>query len=391
MNILLVANYVPDRQESMQRFASSLAAALQEAGQQVRIVRPNPVLVGWIGAGKYSKWLGYVDKFVLFPHNLRASLAWADVVHICDHSNSFYLRHLSGHCHVITCHDLLAVRVAQGEIPQSKTGWTGCLFQRLILNGLNRAKHVVCDSEATRSDVLRLCDLPEERVSAIHLALNYPYSPMKREEAASLAGRIGVNVNEPFVLHVGGNQWYKNRLGVLRLFALLRERTKAVSRLVMVGKSWTQEMRRFAEEHSLELSVTELNEVSNEDLRALYSTAKFLLFPSLAEGYGWPVLEAQACGCPVVTSGRASLPEIGGGSAIYIDPEDSDSAVTTILESLDTLLERRDAGLFNARRFDSATMATRYIELYRRVNGSANPERVLEGNLSTHLETSSRS
>ena len=100
--------------------------------------------------------------------------------------------------------------------------------------------------------------------------------------------------------------------------------------LVMVGKPWTAEMRRFILEHGMSDVTMELTGVDNEDLRALYSTATMMLFPSLQEGFGWPIVEAQACGCPVATSGRSPMDEVGGDAAIYIDPENPESAAAVL-------------------------------------------------------------
>ena len=82
----------------------------------MRVVRPCPV-VGQAGLPRgATKWAGYFDKFVLFPREFRKAMNWTDIVHICDHSNSVYMKHVGNRPHVVTCHDLLAVRSALGEI-----------------------------------------------------------------------------------------------------------------------------------------------------------------------------------------------------------------------------------------------------------------------------------
>lgn len=162
MKVLLLANYANDGQESMQRFASLMARGLLRAGHEVQSLRP-PACIGQLhpSAHGFGKWLGYVDKFGVFPPLLRSAVKSADVVHICDHSNSFYTRYMRSVPHIVTCHDLLAIRSAQGDIPQKQTGWTGRRLQRLIVKGLTGAQHIVCVSEATRRDLLRVIDIPE--------------------------------------------------------------------------------------------------------------------------------------------------------------------------------------------------------------------------------------
>ena len=365
MKILLLANYRNDGQESMQRFAALLALGLQDPAHELRVCRPGAFFGHLCPPGRLGKWLGYLDKFLLFPWRLRKEIQWADLVHICDHANSVYLKHLQSVPHIVTCHDLLAIRSALGEIPQNRTAWTGRRLQRWIVNGLRQAQHVTCVSNATQRELLRLTGISGERVSRTYNSLNYAFSPMDRGEARNRVRKLGVDPGEPFLLHVGGNQWYKNRPGVLRIYSRLQERPETSHfRLVMAGKPWTAEMRHFVSAHRLGDRVRECAAVGGEDLRALYSLATLMVFPSLQEGFGWPIIEAQACGCPVATSGRPPLDEIGGDAAVYFDPENADSVCVAIEHALATRPELREAGFRNARRFAAPAMMHEYLSLY---------------------------
>ncbi len=368
MRVLLIGNYVNDRQESMQRFADFLADGLRRAGHQVRLLKP-PAVVGrlWRSWGGVGKWLGYVDKFGGFPLLLRSAVRHADVVHICDHSNAIYVKYLKSVPNLVTCHDLLAVRSALGEFPQHPTRWTGRRLQSLILNGLIEAQHVACVSNATLNDLLRVAGIGGHRVSRVYNSLNYPYSHMEMTEAEVRLRKLCLDPREPFLLHVGGNQWYKNRLGVLHIFAQLRKLVMPdMLKLVMVGKAWTDEMRRFVAGNGLADVTLELTSVADEDLRALYSTATLMLFPSLEEGFGWPIVEAQACRCAVATSNRSPMDEVAGDGAVYVDPENPSLAAATLKAALDKLPGIREASLRNAARFRSG-MIEGYIALYEKV------------------------
>ncbi len=365
VRILLVANFQPDQQESMQRFCELLRAGLSGKGNVVRVVRPQSVFTRLFPRpGGLKKWLGYIDKFLLFPFVLTKEAKDCDVVHICDHSNSIYTRFL-GRPNVVTCHDLMAVRSAREEIPENPTGWAGRILQRAILRGLRRAQFVVCVSEHTRQDVLRLAGRSEPATPRIHNGLNYAYSPMDKEQALPRVKAVFDGNIPPYFLHVGGNQWYKNRLGVLRIYAGLRSRGQFSShRLVMVGKPFSAEMRSFLASNGLVGDVVEVLASPNEDLRALYSLAECLLFPSLEEGFGWPIVEAQACGCPVFTSNRPPMPEVGGDAAVYFDPSNPESACETIAASLDRRKELSLRGQENASRFTTTAMMAAYLKVY---------------------------
>jgi glycosyltransferase involved in cell wall biosynthesis len=403
MRILLVANYLPDAQQSMQRFAALLQRGLVAAGHEVRLVRP-PIIArkfDWVPGGK---WLGYFDKFVLFPPALKRLAAWADVVHVCDHANSSYVRLFKDKPHVVTCHDMLAIRSARGEITDQPTGWTGRRLQSMILSGLTRTQYIVCVSDATKGDVQRIANIDERRISRIYNGLNYAYSPMEQKEAETRIANLGVMPGR-FILHVGGNQWYKNRLGVLRIFSILLKSAKGADarrqtveelanssggtpipapvlheflknpeaqnlKLIMVGKPWTGEMKDFARQEQLAGAVVELTGIDEEDLRALYSRAELMLFPSLQEGFGWPIAEAQSCGCPVVTTGRAPMTEVGGEAALYMDPADGNSAAQVVLDALQNKEDLGARGLRNASRFSTAKMVDAYAALYQRLVNS---------------------
>jgi glycosyltransferase involved in cell wall biosynthesis len=378
MKVLLLANYLNDEQESMKRFAALMERGLTGAGHNVRVVRPK-AYVGQLHASPrgFGKWLGYFDKFAVFPPFLRSAVKWADVVHICDHSNSFYTKDIGSVPHLVTCHDLLAIRSAQGEIPQKRTAWTGRQLQRLILKGLTAAQHIVCVSDATRKDLLRVVDIPENRVSRTYNSLNYPYSRMEMDEAASRLRQFGIDPSQRFFLHVGGNQWYKNRLGVLRIFSILTKLAVGGSpKLLMVGKPWTPEMRRFVVEHGLGDATLELTGVAEEDLRALYSTASMMIFPSFQEGFGWPIIEAQACGCPVATSNRSPMKEVGGNAAIYIDPDHPESAAAAVQRALSRIAGIRELSLANAARFEGSSMIDSYLSLYDKVRNGRSERRI---------------
>lgn len=402
LTVLLIGNYEPDRQESMQRFANVLASDLPKRGVHVETCRPTP-LFGRLApsASGFGKWLGYIDKFLLFPISLmRRTKRMRDgaltrkerfIVHICDHSNAVYTRCLRGIRYVVTCNDMLAIRSARSEIKENVTRWTGRILQVWILNGLKRARAVACISEATCADLLRLSALPRDRVSVIYMGHNYPYYPLPHTEAKCEAWKVLGGGRGPtpwapgfsFILHVGGNHWYKNRVGVLAIYAAMRKqaaetKSTVVPKLVMVGPVSTSATDSFLEKNpELGGDVVCVQDISNEGLRALYSSAELLLFPSLEEGFGWPIIEAHACGCRVVTTGKAPMTEVGGSASVYLDPvwlEDEGGiqlaakAVRDLLDEAAPERERRtDEGLRNAARFSTEKMIREYVCLYRRL------------------------
>lgn len=377
LRVLLVGNYQPEAQESMQRFAQLLSSKLPGEGITVKWLRPEGWLICLAGPGANlhrggTKFLGYVDKFLIFPFVLWLESRRHDLIHICDHSNAMYGRWTAGRPWVLTVHDLLAVRSALGEFPQNRTRWSGRLLQQWISTWLGRAPRVVCVSEATRKDVLRLTRQPSGHVSVIHVGLNHAYQRRPQAEWRPLVtaalGRISMPAHQRFVLHIGGDQWYKNRPGVVDLFASLASGVPDLH-LILAGKLPSEELRRQISESGLGDRIHFVGPVSNAELEALYHAAEFLLFPSLAEGFGWPVIEAQACGCRVAASDVPPLPEVGGASCVYLNLTDREEASRQLLALLDESESERcariQAGLDNSKRFNPEVMARRYSKLYR--------------------------
>jgi glycosyltransferase involved in cell wall biosynthesis len=305
---------------------------------------------------------------------LRRLAREADLVHICDHSNAMYVPAIAAHPHLITCHDMLAIRSARGEFPQHSTGWTGRMLQRWILAGLRRARRLTCISGATRTDVLRLTRHPPAIVSVTYMGQNFAYAPVPEIAFAALArrrgdffeaevfARYGVPT-EPYLLHVGGAQWYKNREGLLAIYAALRAKLgEKTPGLVLVGPPLA----------TSPTGVETRGGVGNEILAALYSGAELLLFPSFEEGFGWPIVEAQACGCRVVTTDKAPMTEVGGEAAFYLadagDAEVCAERIAGLLAQDDAARAASvEAGVANAAKFSTERMVGEYIALYREI------------------------
>jgi glycosyltransferase involved in cell wall biosynthesis len=369
--VLLIGNYSLDRQQSMQRFGTMMLHGLNASGIATKLIAPQPFFGKFRGAGTFiAKWLGYIDKFVLFPRQLRAAIAKEapSTVHICDHSNAMYGGWIKCTPLVVTCHDLLAVRGALGEETNCPASVTGKFLQQWILHGLRRANEVVCVSRATEEDACRLVSggAATPKIELVRLGLNYPFRKLAEAEVSARLGKIPkFDLDVPFTLHVGSDLRRKNREGVLRIFARCQEKWNA--RLVFVGDALTAELLSLADSLGISDHVTQVPDASDELLEALYNRAVALLYPSRFEGFGWPVIEAQACGCPVVCSNAGPLPEAAGDAGLFHDPNDETGFANDLLRLRDPVQRAiwSEKSLRNAERFSTSQMISRYIDIYR--------------------------
>ena len=303
---------------------------------------------------------------------LRKQAQWADIIHICDHSNAIYVPTIKKYAHLITCHDMMAVRSALGEFEDhNQVGKSGQLQQQWILKGLQAASNIASVSNGTQQDVMRLAKQPVDKLTVIHNGLNYAFSPVAKEQALALLTHYGITENRRFLLHVGGNQWYKNRKGLLVIFnQLVMQQPTTDLQLVMAGKPLTDELRGLIKQYSLQDKIIEITGLSTEAIAALYSLATAFIFPSLCEGFGWPIIEAQACNALVFTSNREPMTEVGGDAALYIDPENPNQAALMITEALgnnDLIDQTLKAIPANLLQFGTELMVAKYLSLYQAI------------------------
>jgi glycosyltransferase involved in cell wall biosynthesis len=376
--VVLIGNYPLDRQESMLRFRDLIQARLESRGFSTESIFPRGYVGRILHKGVPAKWLRYIDKYILFPPGLAMRLSRIRrkfprrkvVVHICDHANAVYASLARNWFPVlVTCHDLLAVRGARGEDTYCPASGFGKLLQAAILRGIGNATFVACISRATQSDLIRLSGPSmAERSQVVPLTLNYPYRALPRDEAPGGLARAGIDLPfHGFVLHVGSGHPRKNREALLLSVARIKDSWPG--KIVLAGEPLSSGEQALARSLGLEDRVRGISRPDNETLLALYNAAHCLIFMSHAEGFGWPILEAQASGCPVICSNRASVPEVAGEGALIHEPED----YAAIAEDIERLQEPafRDAltalGFENARNYPSERMMGAYEEIYRRI------------------------
>lgn len=347
-----------------------LLLGLTAAGVSAELVQPFPVFGRFRYAGKFvGKWLAYLDKFVLFPRALAKKMRdRPSVVHICDHSNAMYASAIRDLPVVVTCHDLLAVRGALGEETETPASATGKQLQQWILRGLENSTAIACVSRATLADAHRLIKRQHGRpaLEQITLGLSYPYRMLPPEEARARLAKIpALAAGTQFVLHVGSNLTRKNREGVLHIFARCKENWNGA--LVFAGDPLSPSLVSLGRELGISDRIVEAPDADSELLEALYNCATALLFPSTFEGFGWPIAEAHACGCPVLCADREPMSEVAGDAGLLHPVEDEEGFAADLLRLTDPDERARWSAkaLENAKRFSTARMIAEYSKLYR--------------------------
>ncbi|NUM54003.1 MAG: glycosyltransferase family 4 protein [Candidatus Hydrogenedentes bacterium] len=264
-------------------------------------------------------------------------------------------------------------------------------FSSRVEGFAREADAVIADSESTRQDIINLLGIPQERVHTVLLATDASMKPVPIEIARKPYG-----LNDPYILFVGTIEPRKNVHGLMKAF--LRIMDEFPHTLVLVGSYgwydkdayesvvelamdadtvWPASAQAVAESPDSWLSlmhsrIKHLEYVDQKDLPSLYSAADAFVFPSSYEGFGLPILEAMACGCPVITADNSSLPEVAGDAAEYCDANDVDSIANAMRRVLsDPLLreQMRQRGFAQAAKFSWEKTAEKTAAIYRSVCG----------------------
>ncbi len=375
IKIILIGNYVKDQQESMLKFASMLNSGFHDAGYNSEIWSPV-VFFGKFFSSTQSgigKWFGYVDKWLLFPLLIRYRLRKKAIrmgfhFHVCDHSNSPYLKHLPNESTAITCHDVLAIRGAFGYAdaycPSSRMGK---IFQKWILRDLIKAKLIASVSQTTLRQLIEISGKDNggrKEWKVIYNAYNADFHAMNKREQHEVLKGADINYEKPFILHVGSSLPRKNRGLLLEMVALLGDKWNG--NIYFAGDPATQIETKRAVKLNLTERVKFVIKPDHQTLLALYNACDAFIFPSFSEGFGWPVIEAQACGAIVIASNVEPMPEVSGGAALHAKPESAGEFANAFFALKDVSLrtELKEKGFRNTFRFNQSTMIKKYLQLH---------------------------
>jgi alpha-1,3-rhamnosyl/mannosyltransferase len=267
--------------------------------------------------------------------------------------------------HVFTLHDLTVISHPRCHLLDNRVRTLTSIAEALA-----RGATLLAVSKATRDEAARLLALSAEALEVVPPIVNPVFSAVAdRAEDGSRVRRLGVE--DAYVLAVASLEPRKNLGRLLDAWDSLDDTAIGDHSLVIVtADGWRQgsvvrRLRAMAGDGGL----VQIGRVGDADLAALYRRATAFVFPSLAEGFGLPLVEAMACGTPVVTSRVSSMPEVTGDAALLVDPEDADdiaSAVARLIHDRDLRRRLRELGIERAERYRAAAVIPRLLEVYRR-------------------------
>ena len=311
------------------------------------------------------------NKYTFFTKGEK--LSNIDIVH-CTYFEPFFLTlpFIKKNKTVVTVHDLTPL-VFPANFPRGKKGEVKWQIQKFNLKKMDA---IITDSISSKKDIERYAGIESAKINVVYLSAGEEFKPCK-DESKKIAVRKKYNLPEKFILCVGDATWNKN------LPRLIEAVKNMKLKLVMVGQAisqknfdksnpWNKDLLKVQNLIKENKEIIAIGFIPTEDLVTLYNTATVFAMPSLYEGFGLPVLEAMACGCPVVVSKEGSIPEIAGEEALYVDAYSTESIARGLSELFNKeSLQRKysQIGVTQAKKFSWKKTAEDTFSVYKKIVG----------------------
>jgi glycosyltransferase involved in cell wall biosynthesis len=314
-----------------------------------------------------DRWLHILWQRLRLPLPIQAVTGPLDLFHSPD----FVLPPVGRTAAILTVHDLSFMRVPECYVPSFRS-----YLEAAVSRAVRRARWILADSESTRRDLVQLLDVGLERVMVLYPGVEARFRPIRELELLDCV-RLRYGLPDYFILGLGTLQPRKNFVGLIEAFSQLLAHSHNQNdklHLVIVGREgWlAEDIPAAIARLGLGEQVRLVGFVQDVDLPALYNLASVFAFPTLYEGFGLPVLEAMACGTPVVAADNSSIPEVVGEAGLLVPTNDLPALVAALNSILgESTLRNRlvAAGRKQACRFAWARSASQLSEVYQRVLG----------------------
>ena len=361
MNVPIgIIAYSLDRQAGgIARYSKELIAALQQVGVNVTILQAGKLTFnGRAISIRRSKLL---PALLTIGQIEIARIAYQQKLGLVHDPTGCAPLYLTRARRVVTIHDVIPY-----IYPETSSRLDRMIYRFWLPLVMSRLDSIITVSEQSKSDLVRYLPVKRENITVIPEAASPMFQPISQAQIEKVMLSHGIRF--PYILYVGSIEARKNLKTLLEAYAQVRCWSQKW-KLVIVGAHKWKYSAVFATLERLQLTsdVHFTGYVAEEDLPALYNGASLFVFPSLYEGFGLPVLEAMACGTPVITSNCSSLPEVAGEAAILVDPNDVNAiamAIRQVLEESALADNMKVKGLARAQQFSWENTAKKTVSVY---------------------------
>lgn len=365
MKIYLIGDYPLLKSRSMNSYVKLIKIVLGK-NFKIKIINPK-IILNRLNFKNYSiqKWLGYIDNYILFGIFLFFKIKRNDLVHICNQSNSLLFPFIKSKKLILTCHDLVNISLLNNKRLQkfSKQSLISKVYHKLILHFIIKFKSIICVSKNTKKELQKYMNFKDKNIYTIHQSLNDNFYKINYKEKKIFLRKKKINFK--FFLHVGIDAWYKNKNNLIKIFFnFIKINKRKNFKLILIGDYNSIELTSLIRILQLQEKIIIIKNIDINDLRSYYSTAEALIFPSIVEGFGWPIVEAQKCGIPVFTTNKGPMNEVGSESVFYINSSNPKKSALIIDEKLRLKNRMIKKGFKNIKRFNLENFSSKMTNVY---------------------------
>lgn len=352
--IYINARFLTQSITGVQRFAIEISKELKDLmGDNIRFVSPPDILhkeiAKYLAVEIIGKRKGHLWEQIDLPQFLKRRNN-PFLLNLCSTAPIYYSNQ------IITHHDITYIRY-----PKSFSLAFRTLYRLIIPQILKHSKGLITVSNFSKNEISQYYKYPLEKIHIIYNAVNQNFKPKENFSSESKKSS-----STKYLLAVSSNNYHKNFKGLVEAFSLI---SKDIDVKLLIVGNYDSKSFKHIKLDSLNNRVKFVGRISDQELIKLYQSAEAFIFPSLYEGFGIPPLEAQACGCPVLASNVASIPEILQASSLFFDPLDINSmtiAITKILTTPNLRIELREKGIDNVKRYSWKSSAKEIINIIKK-------------------------
>lgn len=342
----------------------------------LKVVRPNwqivefrPVPVDRSSSSLSVRIRKNYERFWRFPRMVERQAA--DIFHIIEPCEAHIVYGLRKRAKpvIVTCHDLINFSYPSNLQTSVQLPIISTAFWKHSVKGMQYADHIVAVSSATAKDTTQILNIEPARISVIPNAVDAIFQPSPKTEVEAVRQKYGISPETICLLNVGAIHPRKNISNILIAIQTLQQRDLPFH-LWKVGADFTDEQKKIINNQGLEKHISYLGKPDKSTLIQIYSAADMLLAPSLYEGFGMTILEAMACGTPVITSNVSAMPEVAGDAGVLVDPTNYQAiadAVCHLHKNPVYYQELVEKGLARVKSFTWERSAEKIAEIYEKI------------------------
>lgn len=354
---------------SMGVYADGIVSGLNAIHPDWEVVELTPHPVDRHSHSPLLRLKKYYERFWRFPRLVKHQKA--DIFHIIDHSEAHITRWIKSINKpvVVTCHDLINIFYKDNLQGSVKLPFVSHALWMKSVKAMKQADHVITVSSTTAQHTQEILDVESERISVVPNAVDSNFRVLSEPQVQSFRQHLGATSGSLCLLNVGSNHPRKNVSVIFAAVKLLKDKGASVQ-FWKAGTDFTTDERKLIAMHSIENEVSYIGQPEKSTLVAIYNAADVLVAPSLHEGFGITLLEAMACGTPVVTSNVSAMPEVVGDAGVLVDPTNARHIADAVLKiQLDASFRRQlvEKSLARAKTFTWEKTAKEISKVYEQV------------------------